>query len=210
MALRVPNRGWMPPVTNCSPSSGASREVVPTSPPGPAANTMWSRRMVDSHPARICVGHRGSGRRRRGVQREGRTRAQMGLAPGGQYVVPGLSHQRDQLGGAGLVDGLGADVRLGVARAVPVEVVPAGTPTATVVLADRDLGVGGPVRALDVAEGTTQRELPAHVRLGLHEVHALAQGQPVQGAPVPARELTRVVEDAGSLDDPGLALALVV
>src|SRR5207342_2489264 len=134
----------------------------------------------------------------------------VGLAPAGQYVVPRLSHQRDQLGGVGLVDGLGADVRLGVARAVPVEVVPAGTPAATVVLADRDLGVGGAVLALDVTEGTTQRELPAHVRLGLDEVHALAQGQAVQGAPVAAGEVTRVVEDAGSLDDPGLPFALVV
>src|SRR6478735_5615015 len=160
MALRVPNRGWMPPVTNCSPSSGASREVVPTSPPGPAANTMWSRRIVDSHPARIRAGHRGSGRGRGGVQGERRTRAQVGLAPAGQDVVPRLPHQRDQLGGVGLVDGLGADVRLGVARAVPVEVVPAGTPAATVVLADRDLGVAGAVLALDVTEGTTQRELP--------------------------------------------------
>ena len=63
---------------------------------------------------------------------------------------------------------------------------------------------------LDVAERTPQRQLPAHVRLGLDEVHVLVQGERVQRAAVAAREVAGVVEDAGAAGDPGLALALVV
>ena len=155
--------------------------VVPASPPGPAAKTMWSRRMVDSHPTRdrrrtpgVGSARRQVERRRRGrVQRERRPRAQVRLARRRQHVVRRLPHQRDQLGGVGEVDRLGADVGLGVARAVPVEVVAAGTPAAAVVLADGDLEVRRVVVALDVAERTPDRQLPAHVRLGLDEVHVL-------------------------------------
>ena len=63
----------------------------------------------------------------------------MGLAGPGEHVVRRLAHQREQLGRVADEDRLGAHVGLGVARAVPVEVVPAGTPAAAVVLPDADL-----------------------------------------------------------------------
>ena len=70
-----------------------------------------------------------------------------------------------ELGRVGAVDGLAADVRLGVAGAVPVEVVAAGTPAAAVVLGDRDLEVARAVGQLDRAEGAADRQLPADVGL---------------------------------------------
>ena len=178
--------------------------------------------MLDSHPSRIGAGHRGSrrsparphavsaGAGRRRVQRERRARAQVGFARRRQHVVRRLAHQCDQLGRVGEVDRLDADVGLGVARAVPVEVVAAGAPAAAVVLADADLEVGRAVGPLDVAEGAPDRQLPAHVGLGLDEVHVLVQGERVQRAAVAALEVAGVVEDAGAADDAGLALALVV
>ena len=132
------------------------------------------------------------------------------------YAAP--SHQLDQLGLAADVQRLRCVVRLGVAGAVPVEVVPAGSPAAPVVLRDRDLGVGRAVLQLDGAEGTPDRQLPAHVGLGLERVPALTQGQRVQRAPGAALpvggEVRAVVEDARllavDLEGPGLALAVVV
>jgi hypothetical protein len=88
--------------------------------------------------------------------------------------------------------------------------VAARPPAGTVVLPDADLGVGRVVRALDVTEGTPQRQLPAHVRLGLDEVDALVEGQGVQRAAVAALEVAGVVEDARTSGDAGLALAVVV
>ena len=99
-----------------------------------------------------------------------------------QLVVRRLAHQLDQLGRAADVERLGRVVRLGVARAVPVEVVPAGAPAAPVVLHDRDLGVRRAVLPLDGAEGPPDRQLPAHVGLGLQGVPALPQSQCVQRA----------------------------
>ena len=162
IALRVPKRGCTPPVANGSPRSAESRCDVPASPPGPAAKTMWSKRMVDSHPTAIGMEHRGrrSARGRRGrVQRERRPGAQVRLARRGQHVVRRLPHQGDQLGGVGDVDRLDADMGLGVAGAVPVEVVATRAPAAPVVLADGDLEVGGLVVPLDVAERTPDRQL---------------------------------------------------
>src|SRR5512141_3044065 len=60
-----------------------------------------------------------------------------GLAVGGEDVVRLLAHERDERAALGEVDGLGGDVGLGRAAAVPVEVVAAGTPAAPVVLTDR-------------------------------------------------------------------------
>ena len=74
-----------------------------------------------------------------------------------EYVVRLVAHQGLELDLAGLEDGLDADVRLGVAGAVPVQVVTARTPAAPVVLTDADLGVRRTVRALDLAEGAADR-----------------------------------------------------
>ena len=165
---------------------------------GRGAWLILTRRAIGAgHRGRVSV-ERQVGARVGRVQRERRARAQVGLAAAGQHVVRRLAHQLDQLGGVGQVDRLDADVRLGVAGAVPVEVVAAGTPAAPVVLADRHLDVGRVVGALDVAERTPDRQLPAHVRLGLDEVHALAAAPAVQRAAVAALEAAAVEEDAGA------------
>src|SRR4051794_25656321 len=147
------------------------------------------------------------------MQGELRPRPQVRLAAGGEHVVRRLAHERDQLRGAGQVDRLGSDVGLGVARAVPVEVVTAGSPADPFVLADADLLVRRAVGALDVAEGAPQGQLPADVRLGLDEVDALPQRECVQGAAVATGEAAAVVEDAraavGGLHGAGLALAVL-
>ena len=57
-----PRRSW-----NFSPSRPESRSVVPASPPGPAAKTRWSRRMVDCDPALRGSGHRGRANGRSGA-----------------------------------------------------------------------------------------------------------------------------------------------
>ena len=64
-----------------------------------------------------------------GVDREPRPRRQVRLAVLDQLVVRRLAHQRDQLGLVGDVQRLAADVRLGVAGAVPVQVVAARRPS---------------------------------------------------------------------------------
>ena len=109
-----------------------------------------------------------------------------------QLVVRRRAHQLGELGGVGDVDRLGGDVGLGVARAVPVEVVPAGAPAGTLVLRDGDLEVAGVVGQLDGAVGAPDRQLPADVRLGRDEVLAGAQRQAVQGAAGAGREPGRL------------------
>ena len=66
-------------------------------------------------------------------------------------------------------------VGIGVAGAVPVEVVPPRSPALPAVLADGDLGVGGLVGAGHGTELAADRQLPADVRLGLDVVAALSE-----------------------------------
>ena len=111
----------------------------------------------------------------------------------------------------GDVDRLRADVRLGVAaEQYQSRSCPPGPQPRRSYSAMRDLGVAGAVGQLDVAEGAPDRQLPADVGLGLDEVHAGAEREPVQGAARAAREAGPVEEDAGALVDRGLAVALVV
>src|SRR4029078_9946993 len=84
-------------------------------------------------------------------------------------------HQLPELGLVGDVDRVGGHMRLGVPGAVPVEIMSTRPPATSVVLGDRDLGVGGAVGSLDVAERTPDRKLPADVRLGLERMAVLAQ-----------------------------------
>ena len=99
---------------------------------------------------------------------------------------------------------------LGVGGAVPVEVVSARPPTGPLVLTDDDLEVLGAVRAFDVAVGATDRQLPADVRLGGDDADTAIHGELVQGTPGPGREAGSVQEDAGSVDDAGLAPSVLV
>ena len=147
----------------------------------------------------------------RRVQGEAAPRGEVGLAVGGQLVVPLLPHQLDQLGAHRDVDRLGARRaprccrcstspgrdRRGPSRAGRTR---AMTTTSTSV----------PSPPVDPLEGPPDRQLPADVRLGLEEVPPGAQREAVQGAPLAAGEAGPVGEDAGAVDDPGLARPLLV
>src|SRR5690606_8729897 len=116
----------------------------------------------------------------------------------GQPVVGRAADERDEFRLVGDVERLPAAVRLRRGRAPPVVVVPAGAPAATVELAQRgeqDLGLVVAGHPLLVPP---DRQLPAHVRLVLQRVYAVAQGLRVESAAVPAGEARIVVEDAGS------------
>ncbi len=143
----------------------------------------------------------------------GTHRLDLGEVPLGadrELLVGRLAHELDELGAVGAVDGLAPDVRLGVAGAVPVEVVPAGAPAAPVVLRDRHLEVARVVGQLDRAEGAPQRQLPAHVGLECVRLHPREHGVLVQRTPVSGGEAGTVEEDAGAVDDAGLAGAVLL
>src|SRR5665811_386034 len=95
-----------------------------------------------------------------------------------------------------------------VPGAVPVQVMTARTPVATVVLGDRDLEVGALIGHLDGAVGATDRQLPAHVRLDGEGLDATEPGVLVQRATGAAGKTWTVQEDAGTVDDAGLELTL--
>ena len=127
------------------------------------------------------------------------------LAAQHELGVALFAHERGELGAVAAVDRLGADVRLGVGRAVPVEVVATGAPAATVVLGDGHLEVRGVVGALDGAVRPADRQLPADVGLGLVRRAAGEHRVLVQGAPGAGGEAGPVEEDAGAVDHLGLA-----
>ena len=128
-------RGWRDedPRRRCGSrdASAASRPACPEDRQGVAERLSVAQRNQVSRSA-------AAGLRVGRVQREAAAGRRGAPRPGGQLVVPLLAHQLDQLGAHRDVDRLGADVRLGVAAAVPVEVVTAGAPAAPVVLRDDD------------------------------------------------------------------------
>ncbi|CAM5383565.1 hypothetical protein SFUMM280S_09049 [Streptomyces fumanus] len=132
------------------------------------------------------------------------------LAQLGQPVVPGLAHQLGQLGPVGDVHRLARAVRRGRRRAPPVQVVAARPPAAAVVLTDRHLEHARVVGPVDPLVRPPDRQLPAHVRLGLQRLAALPQRQDVQRAAGAAGEAGPVLEDARPLERAGLAGTLLV
>ena len=132
----------------------------------------------------------------------------MGLAVLHQDGVGLLAHELDELIAVGDVDGLGGDVGLGVAAAIPIEVVAARAPAAAIELRDGDQLHLGVVRALDLVVGAADRQLPADIGLGLDEGDALAQREAVKGAALAALEAGPVEEDAATVDYARLALAI--
>src|SRR3954447_1942532 len=198
-------RSWRSAATRSS--SAPSRTAPPATPARSPATSRcrrtWPRGSRPDPHVRIAP-------RIRRVQRQTGPRGQVGLAVADQFVVRRLTHQLDQLGTVAEVDRLVGDVRLGVPRAVPVQVVPAGTPTTAVVLTDRHLGVLRAVRRVDLAERAADRQLPAHVRLGLQRAALAPQRQCVQRAALSSRETGLVEEDARAFMDGGLAVTLVV
>ena len=125
-----------------------------------------------------------------------------------QRVVGRLAHERDQLVAVGAKHRFGGSVGVGVAAAVPVEVMSAGTPTATVVFGDdHDVAFGAVGKFLGV-EIPTHRNLPAHLGFRLDEGHSLRLREVMERATVAAGEVPGVVEDARAVDDSGGALLL--
>jgi hypothetical protein len=92
--------------------------------------------------------------------------------------------------------------------------VASGTPAATVVLGDRDLGVRRVVLPLDRAVLAADGQLPAHVGLGLERLATLQESQAVQRTSGATVEVRAVVEHARrlavDLHRPGLRLAVLV
>src|SRR5688500_8868084 len=111
---------------NVAPSALPSSSVVAARPEGPAANETWSRCMRPFFPD----GSRAADGGVRSVGRMWRRDAGMleRLAVAHQLGIAVGAHQGLELRPVGDVDGLHAHVRLGVRRAVPVEVGAAGTP----------------------------------------------------------------------------------
>src|SRR5439155_15655200 len=119
-----------------------------------------------------------------------------GGAQFGQPAVGGLADQGGQLGLVLLVQGLAGGVRLRRRRTPPVQLVPALAPAAPVELGDRadqDLGGVGPGGPVLLA---ADRQLPAHVRLVLQRMLAVAQRLAVQGTSAAAGEVGVVEEHA--------------
>ena len=67
-----------------------------------------------------------------------------------------------------------------------------------------------PSGRVDLVVGAPDRQLPAHVGLGLDEVPPVSQREAVERAAGAAREPGPVEEHAGTVDDPGLACTLLV
>ena len=146
---------------------------------------------------------------RPGAARGAGRAAQVRLAVPEQQVVRRLAHHRDQFGAVRHVNRLAAAVCLGVARAVPVEVVAARPPPAPVVLGDGDLGVRRVVGSFDVSErrriGSCQHTsglVSTGCRSWLRARRA--------GRTRSHREPRSVVEDARALVHRRLALAVLV
>ena len=101
-------------------------------------------------------------------------------------------------------------MRLGIAAAVPVEVVAALAPAAAVVLTEDDDEAIGAVLMGDVVVAAPHGQLPADLGLGLDEGDALTGCKVMEGAAVAPGEISIVVEDAGIAHDAGLARVVLL
>ncbi|GAA2413423.1 hypothetical protein GCM10010420_48710 [Streptomyces glaucosporus] len=170
--------------------------------PGPDAVRLRVRLRVHGTRERRRVRRVGDGQQRSGRQPL--------LAQPGQPLVPRRAHQLRQLRPVRHVHRLAGLVGGRRAGAPPVEVVSARPPAAAVVLADRDVQLLLAVRQLHPLERPPDRQLPAHVRLGLQRLAALPQRHRVQRAARAGREAGTVEEDARTLVEPRLPLAVLV
>src|SRR5512133_523367 len=132
-----------------------------------------------------------------------------GAAPGfevlthpDQYLVRRRTHERNQLRAVFQIDRAQTVMRLGVGRAVPVEVGSARAPSIAAVFADADLGIGRLVCTGHGTELAPDWQLPADVWLGFQEVSALAQGKQVQRAALTGWKAGAIEKDARAIDDP--------
>src|SRR5690606_10497697 len=100
-----------------------------------------------------------------------------------------LAQQFDEFGAVGLPDRPLADMRIGGAGAIPVEIDPPGTPAAPIVFGEyrpQDLHTIRPGHPL---LGPADGELPADVGFDGMRFQAPAYGHDVQGASGTAREI---------------------
>ena len=204
------------------------RSAVPTRPSGPAAYERWFKRMAiivasaavptdsggwgsldvetsgRSSPARVSRDPRGGW--------PGSTGPQVRLAVAGEGVVRRLPHQLHELGRTAEIDRLGATWASVLPEQYQSRSWPPGPQPrrsySPIVTSVYDVSVGG----LDAAVGPADRQLPAHIGLGLQRVPALLQREPVEGAAWPPgnpRGCGRCRRCWPSTSTPGLGGSLV-
>ena len=100
---------------------------------------------------------------------------------------------------------LTADMGVSVGRAVPVEVLPAGAPASAVELTDAHLEIGRVIGPGHRPERTPDRQLPAHIWLDTVGRQSSQHGVLVQGTPRACGMARPIEENAGAIDDLGLA-----
>ncbi len=148
--------------------------------------------------------------RERGAIPSGRHSLLPGSANRRKFGVCLLADQRNDFVPVGDVDRFHANMRLGVAAAVPVEILATRTPAAPVVLAEHKDELVVAVLVLSLLVRAPYGKLPAHLGLGLDEWDALTGSQMMQGAAVASGEVPVVVEDAAVTDDAGLLTAVLL
>src|SRR5215472_18226114 len=121
-----------------------------------------------------------------------------------------MADQLGELGRIGDVKRLAATVRIRRRRAPPVQVVAPFAPAAAVELGHGRDEDARPVRAVHPILRPADRQLPAHLGLGLERVPSGAQRIRVQRASGTPRETRPVEEDAGTVDDAGTPPVLIV
>ena len=161
------------------------------------------RRQLQLHQRTLCV-------RRLGASLRGCFSDDFvaGTAVLDQDFVGRLAHELHQFLAAGHIDRVGCVVRVRVAGAVPIQTVPAGPPIASAEFADGHVQDLGAVIARGPFVAAADGQLPTHVGLQLQGVDSHALGQQVEGAAHAVLEFRRVGEDASSVDDSSLPLAV--
>ena len=136
--------------------------------------------------------------------------AEAGFAVFDERLVPGLTHELHQFVAVAQVNRVLTDVGLGVRGAVPVEVMPAGSPTRPVVLADGNFQVLGAIGTLYIAIRTANWQLPANIRLSFDDADPSLERQLVKRAPGAGGEAWAIQKNARTVNNAGLSRTLFV
>ncbi len=127
-----------------------------------------------------------------------------------QSVVSGLTHELDEGVLLADVNRIRTNMRFGVARAVPVQLVPTRSPAAPVIFGDDDHQNVGAVGAFDVFVLAPDRQLPADVRFQIQRFVIIGNGIVMQRAARTARKPGPVQKDAGTINNASLLVAVHV
>src|SRR5205085_648617 len=194
-----------------TPGSPASRTTDPGTRPPPStrsSSAMPVGRWAASSAATSRIGRAGADTGPAATVRPGRAPTSPSV-PHAWHSGQRPTHLVGELSAVGDIERVRGDVRLGVAAAVPVEVVAAGTPATPVVLRDRRHEHLGVVGAFHPVVGAADRQLPADVGLGLERVQARVEGVQVQRTTFAGGEARPVEEDARAVEPAGAALAVL-